>query len=57
MLNKQIIFSPPPDYDHLDRRKSRRDMSPLQKSYVYGTTIEKKYGYETSVKVNIDCTN
>lgn len=47
-----IIFSPPPDYDHLDRRKSRRDMSPLQKSYVYGTTIEKKYGYETSLKVN-----
>ncbi|XP_025411871.1 regulating synaptic membrane exocytosis protein 2 isoform X8 [Sipha flava] len=43
-------ISPPPDYDHLDRRKSRRDMSPLQKSYVYGTTIEKKYGYETSVK-------
>ncbi|XP_060864573.1 regulating synaptic membrane exocytosis protein 2 isoform X5 [Metopolophium dirhodum] len=39
-------ISPPPDYDHLDRRKSRRDMSPLQKSYVYGTTIEKKYGYE-----------
>ncbi|XP_027847694.1 regulating synaptic membrane exocytosis protein 2 isoform X9 [Aphis gossypii] len=43
-------ISPPPDYDHLDRRKSRRDMSPLQKSYVYGTTIEKKYGYETSLK-------
>ncbi|KAL4097531.1 hypothetical protein QTP88_022293 [Uroleucon formosanum] len=43
-------ISPPPDYDHLDRRKSRRDMSPLQKSYVYGTTIEKKYGYEVSLK-------
>jgi len=49
---KKRIFSPPPDYDHLDRRKSRRDMSPLQKSYVYGTTIEKKYGYEVSLKVN-----
>ncbi|XP_060864574.1 regulating synaptic membrane exocytosis protein 2 isoform X6 [Metopolophium dirhodum] len=44
-------ISPPPDYDHLDRRKSRRDMSPLQKSYVYGTTIEKKYGYEQSVPI------
>ncbi|XP_025201967.1 regulating synaptic membrane exocytosis protein 2 isoform X7 [Melanaphis sacchari] len=43
-------ISPPPDYDHLDRRKSRRDMSPLQKSYVYGTTIEKKYGYDVSLK-------
>lgn len=32
-------------------------MSPLQKSYVYGTTIEKKYVYETSVKVNIDNKN
>ncbi|XP_060864571.1 regulating synaptic membrane exocytosis protein 2 isoform X3 [Metopolophium dirhodum] len=46
-------ISPPPDYDHLDRRKSRRDMSPLQKSYVYGTTIEKKYGYEVSLKQSV----
>lgn len=29
-------------------------MSPLQKSYVYGTTIEKKYGYETNLKVTIE---
>ncbi|XP_050421274.1 regulating synaptic membrane exocytosis protein 2 isoform X10 [Adelges cooleyi] len=44
-------ISPPPDYDHLDRRKSRRDISsPLQKSYIYGSPIEKKYSYETSVK-------
>ncbi|XP_050545167.1 regulating synaptic membrane exocytosis protein 2 isoform X1 [Daktulosphaira vitifoliae] len=45
-------ISPPPDYDHLDRRKSRRDnMSPaLQKSYVYGTNTEKKYGYEMGMK-------
>lgn len=53
ILNKITIFSPPPDYDHLDRRKSRRDMPPLQKSYVYSTTVEKKYGYEVSLKVNI----
>ncbi|XP_026811743.1 regulating synaptic membrane exocytosis protein 2 isoform X3 [Rhopalosiphum maidis] len=46
-------ISPPPDYDHLDRRKSRRDMSPLQKSYVYGTTIEKKYGYDVSLKQSV----
>ncbi|VVC30126.1 Hypothetical protein CINCED_3A025389 [Cinara cedri] len=43
-------ISPPPDYDHLDRRKSRRDMPPSQKSYVYGTTIEKKYVYDASSK-------
>lgn len=45
------MYSPPPDYDHLDRRKSRRDMSPLQKPYMYVTAAEKKYGYEPSLKV------
>lgn len=32
-------------------------MSPLQKSYVYGTTIEKKYAYESSLKVTVNNTN